>query len=125
MLLPTRAPAADVLAATAVPARGDAGWVAPQCAPSTVDTMLIERPGHRDTSADYPKDPRQKSIAGYGSQPYAFVMAAQAGSARAEGGPASPVEAAGHAASRLEDPFRPQGFGLPLVHVVRGIDPSG
>src|SRR4051795_2459129 len=102
MLLPTRAPAPEVPAGTAVPARGAAGWVAPQCAPSIVDTMLIARPGHRDTSADYPKDPRQKSIAGYGSQPYAFVMAAQAGSARTEGGPDAQVETADHAASSFE-----------------------
>jgi hypothetical protein len=124
MLLPTRAPVPEVPAATAVPARVDAGWVAPQCAPSIVETMLIARPGHRDTSADYPKDPRQKSIAGYGSQPYAFGMAAQAGSARTEGGPASPVEAADHAPSSFEYRSRLKVFGLPLVHVVRGIDPS-
>src|SRR5436190_9555479 len=102
MLLPTRAPVPEVPVATAVPARGDAGWVAPQCAPSIVDTMLIARPGHRDTSADYPKHPRQKSIAGYGSQPYPFDMAAHAGSARTEGGPGAPVEAADHAPSSFE-----------------------
>jgi hypothetical protein len=118
------------VAATAVPGREEDGWVAPQCAPSSaaavVDRTHIAWPGHRDTPADYPKDPRQKSIAGYGSQPYAFVMAAQTGSARTEGEPAGPVGMVetDHAPSSFEYRSRLKVFGLPLVHVVRGIDPS-
>jgi hypothetical protein len=133
MLLPTRGPAPDAPAPTllAGPRPGRAaedGRVAPQCAPSTAATvseaMPNARPGHRDTSADYPKDPRQKSIAGYGSQPYAFDMAAQAGSARTQGDPTGSVDTADHTPSSFEYRSRLKVFGLPLVHVVRGIDPS-
>ena len=48
-------------------------------------------------------------------------MAAQVGSARTEGGT---VETADHAPSSFEYRSRLKVFGLPLVHVVRGIDPS-
>jgi hypothetical protein len=48
-------------------------------------------------------------------------MAAQAGSARTEGGT---VETADHTPSSFEYRSRLKVFGLPLVHVVRGIDPS-
>ena len=47
-------------------------------------------------------------------------MAAQAGMARTDGG-AEPTE---HAPSSFEYRSRLKVFGLPLVHVVRGIDPS-
>jgi hypothetical protein len=48
-------------------------------------------------------------------------MAAQAGTARTDGGP---PEAAEPAPSSFEYRSRLKVFGLPLVHVVRGIDPS-
>jgi len=48
-------------------------------------------------------------------------MAAQVGSARTEGGT---VETADHRPSSFEYRSRLKVFGLPLVHVVRGIDPS-
>ena len=58
-------------------------------------------------------------------EPYDFVMAAQAGSARTEGGePVGTVETADRAPSSFEYRSRLKVFGLPLVHVVRGIDPS-
>src|SRR4051812_5372000 len=47
-------------------------------------------------------------------------MAAQTGSARTDGEP-EPTE---HAPSSFEYRSRLKVFGLPLVHVVRGIDPS-
>ena len=48
-------------------------------------------------------------------------MAAQAGSARTDGGPEPTTE---NAPSSFEYRSRLKVFGLPLVHVVRGIDPS-
>src|SRR5580765_7633981 len=53
-------------------------------------------------------------------------MAAQAGSARTDGGPGGPTEPAeaGATPSSFEYRSRLKVFGLPLVHVVRGIDPS-
>src|SRR6188472_3019663 len=52
-------------------------------------------------------------------------MAAQAGTARTEGGMVGTVETANdHAPSSFEYRSRLKVFGLPLVHVVRGIDPS-
>jgi hypothetical protein len=51
-------------------------------------------------------------------------MAAQAGSARTDGEPAGPVDSADPAPSSFEYRSRLKVFGLPLVHVVRGIDPS-
>ena len=51
-------------------------------------------------------------------------MAAQAGSARTDGGLAAPLEPADAAPSSFEYRSRLKVFGLPLVHVVRGIDPS-
>jgi hypothetical protein len=51
-------------------------------------------------------------------------MAAQAGSARTEGESVEMVEAAEHTPSSFEYRSRLKVFGLPLVHVVRGIDPS-
>src|ERR1043166_269438 len=57
-------------------------------------------------------------------------MAAQAGSARTDGGPQGPSRGP---AEPAESPVTPSSFeyrsrlkvlGLPLVHVVRGIDPS-
>ena len=113
MLLPTRAPAPDVPAATAVPGREEDGWVAPQCAPSTaasvVETTHIARPGHRDTPADYPKPPCQKSIAGHRSRPYDFFMAAQAGTARTQGESVETVETAGPRAVELRVPIPAEG----------------
>src|SRR6188472_2788484 len=51
MLLPTRAPAP---VAPAGPESDAAGWVAPQCAPSTAaSTAPIVMLGHRDTTGDY------------------------------------------------------------------------
>jgi hypothetical protein len=50
-------------------------------------------------------------------------MAAQAGSARTDG-PAGPDEPHDHAPSSFEYRSRLKVFGLPLLHVVRGIDPS-
>src|SRR6478609_3283513 len=50
-------------------------------------------------------------------------MAAQAGTARTEGEAVGTVEAE-HAPSSFEYRSRLKVFGLPLVHVVRGIDPS-
>jgi hypothetical protein len=53
-------------------------------------------------------------------------MAAQAGSARTDGGPGGPAEPpeSVEAPSSFEYRSRLKVFGLPLVHVVRGIDPS-
>src|SRR5580765_2154614 len=48
-------------------------------------------------------------------------MAAHAGTARTDGGP---PEAAEPAPSSFEYRSRLKVFGLPLVHIVRGIDPS-
>ena len=50
-------------------------------------------------------------------------MAAQAGTARTDGGPAGPADSS-RAPSSFEYRSRLKVFGLPLVHVVRGIDPS-
>jgi hypothetical protein len=50
-------------------------------------------------------------------------MAAQAGLARTDGGQ-DEIEPAEHAPSSFEYRSRLKVFGLPLVHVVRGIDPS-
>jgi hypothetical protein len=53
-------------------------------------------------------------------------MAAHAGSARTDGGPGGPAEPpeSVEAPSSFEYRSRLKVFGLPLVHVVRGIDPS-
>src|SRR6476469_10469298 len=54
-------------------------------------------------------------------------MTAQAGAARASGGsdgPGGAQEAEAQAPSSFEYRSRLKVFGLPLVHVVRGIDPS-
>jgi len=51
-------------------------------------------------------------------------MAAQAGSARTEGGPAGPAEPAEQTPSSFEYRSRLKVFGLPFVYVVRGIDSS-
>ena len=51
-------------------------------------------------------------------------MAAQAGSARTDEAPVEPTAPPDHAPSSFEYRSRLKVFGLPLVHVVRGIDPS-